>query len=1031
MIKRLIHISDVHIRNVKRHNEYDVVFERLFDYIDTVEDSAIVLTGDIVHSKTDMSPELIAMTSKFLKGCADRRPTVLILGNHDFIKHRLDALTPIVQSLNHPNLHYWKHSGVYSLEHIAFSVFSIADKPDSWVYAKDIDAKFKIALHHGPVVGALTDHGMDVGVHGLPVEYFDGFDLGILGDIHRLQYLNKKKTIAYSSSLVGQNFAEHPTKHGILVWDLDTKKSKFVQIKSDYAYVTFDIDNGVDMPLDLPSKLRVRIRHENATPLEIDSFVSDLGRKYEIVELIRQKVIKNNLLTLDRDKVLGDSRSIEYQNRIIADYLIPLSVSDDDISAVCKLNAEINAQLPTKNTSRNVIWKIKRLEWDNMFSYGEGNVIEFDQLSGVYSINGKNAVGKSSALNILCFALFDKTTVSTKGIHVLNVNKNTFRCKVQFEVDGVDYFVERRAEKKKDGAVRVDVSFWQYDNEGHEVSLNGEDRDKTNYAIRERIGIYDDFVMTALSTQYDNQSFVDKSQKERKELLYRFLDVTVFDELYRIAKESYRRMDVLVKEYGKDDLLSKMNTHTNQISGLEADLGSLDRNITNLRSERSNLANDLDVLNKEYSETTEIIDIQKVEQDISDIESKIEKLIADGKTWATSKSVVEQRKSEVEVELSERISKGDIGQMVIERDGLGINGIDRQIMSLKHELEHCESKKFKLGTHEYDPNCPYCTSNQFVVDAVDAISKIDDLVAGISELETERISLNERLGELNSKIEYEQSTQRLNQQLTEYTREIDGISSKIENIRSQIYMLRERRVGLDQTRERYQTNLDQNKRNADILRSITKIKQQITSIDSKIDKLLIDQKNKFGTLTKYRHQYEDYRSKYVLYQDYLKQIHIYDTYMKAIYRDGVPYKILQAVLPVIESEVNIILQQIVDFSVKLETTDEKYVHAHIVYGDNRSWPVDLTSGMERFVISLAFRQALTEITSLPRPNFMAIDEGFGVLDSDNLASVSRLFDYLKGQYDFILVISHIDSMRDMMDKQIRIDKINGYSKIVA
>lgn len=1031
MIKRLIHISDVHIRNVKRHDEYSTVFERLFAYIDTVDDSAIVLTGDIVHSKTDMSPELIAMTSKFLKGCADRRPTILILGNHDFIKHRLDALTPIVQSLNHPNLHYWKHSGVYMLDDIAFSVLSIADKYDAWVLAKDIDAGFKVALHHGPVVGALTDMGMDVGVRGIPVEYFDGFDLTLLGDIHRLQYLNRKKTVAYSSSLIGQNFAEHPTRHGILVWDLDTKKSKFVQIKNDYAYVTFDLDNGVDIPEDLPKKLRVRIRHENSTPSEIDSFVSDLGRKYDIVELIRQKVIKNNLLTLDRDKVLGDSRSVDYQNRIITDYLITLATPDDDIESVCKLNSEVNTQLPTKNTARNVIWKIKRLEWDNMFSYGEGNSIDFDQLSGVYSINGKNAVGKSSALNILCFALFDKSTVSTKGIHVLNVNKNKFRCKVQFEVDGVDYFVERIGEKKKDDAVRVDVSFWHYDTDGHEVSLNGEDRDKTNYNIRDRIGIYDDFVMTALSTQYDNQSFVDKSQKERKDLLYRFLDVTVFDELYRIAKESYRRMDVLVKEYGKDDLLSKMNVYVGQISDLESELKKLEHTIIDLRSERINLNNDLDLLNKDYNETTEIIDIERVGSDISDIDAKIEKLIVDGTTWASSKDVVERRKVELEVELGERVSKGNVEQMILERDGLGITGIDRQIMSLKHELEHCESKKYTLGTHEYDPNCPYCVSNQFVVDAVDAIGRIDDLVLAISELETKRISLHERSGELNAMIEYEQETMRLKQQLAEYNLEIDAISSKIENVRSQIYMLRERKTGLEQVRERYQSNLEQNKRNEDILRSITKIKQQVVGIDSRIDKLINEQKNKFGTLAKIRHQYDDYHSKYVLYQDYLKQIHTYDTYMKAIHRDGVPYKILQAVLPVIESEVNIILQQIVDFSVKLETTDEKYVHAHIVYGDNRSWPVDLTSGMERFVISLAFRQALTEITSLPRPNFMAIDEGFGVLDSDNLASVSRLFDYLKGQYDFLLVISHIDSMRDMMDKQIRIEKTNGYSKIVA
>ena len=166
------------------------------------------------------------------------------------------------------------------------------------------------------------------------------------------------------------------------------------------------------------------------------------------------------------------------------------------------------------------------------------------------------------------------------------------------------------------------------------------------------------------------------------------------------------------------------------------------------------------------------------------------------------------------------------------------------------------------------------------------------------------------------------------------------------------------------------------------------------------------------------------------YKEYLQKQWIYELYIKAISKEGVPYKILQTVLPVIEHEVNVILSQIAEFSVRLETIDEKNIHAFIVYDEKRSWPVELTSGMERFILSLAFRQALCEITSLPRPNFMAIDEGFGVLDSENLQSVARLFNYLNGQYNYLLIISHIDSMRDMVDKQIRIDKIDGFSRLV-
>ena len=69
------------------------------------------------------------------------------------------------------------------------------------------------------------------------------------------------------------------------------------------------------------------------------------------------------------------------------------------------------------------------------------------------------------------------------------------------------------------------------------------------------------------------------------------------------------------------------------------------------------------------------------------------------------------------------------------------------------------------------------------------------------------------------------------------------------------------------------------------------------------------------------------------------------------------------------------------------------------------------------------------LTSVRLSENLAIDEGFGVLDSDNLNSMYMLFDYLKSQFGFIMCISHIDTMRDVVDKLIEIKKTNGYSKI--
>ena len=153
----------------------------------------------------------------------------------------------------------------------------------------------------------------------------------------------------------------------------------------------------------------------------------------------------------------------------------------------------------------------------------------------------------------------------------------------------------------------------------------------------------------------------------------------------------------------------------------------------------------------------------------------------------------------------------------------------------------------------------------------------------------------------------------------------------------------------------------------------------------------------------------------------------YELYLDAVKRDGISYELISKTIPSIESEVNNILSQIVDFGMQLEM-DGKHIYSKITYED-RHWPLEMCSGMERFISSIAMRVALINVSSLPRSNFLVIDEGWGSLDGDNISSVFNLFTYLKGQFEFILVISHLDVMRDMVDEIIEIQKEGSFSKI--
>ena len=158
---RFAHLADTHIRNLKYHKEYRVVFDRLFKKLAKQKPDYIIHCGDIAHTKTQISPEFVDLCSYFFKNLADIATTYIILGNHDGNlrnSSRQDALTPIATALDHPNLHLIKNSGEVSLsDDFSINVLSVFDA-DNWAEPTNYD-KVNIALYHGSISNCETDAG--------------------------------------------------------------------------------------------------------------------------------------------------------------------------------------------------------------------------------------------------------------------------------------------------------------------------------------------------------------------------------------------------------------------------------------------------------------------------------------------------------------------------------------------------------------------------------------------------------------------------------------------------------------------------------------------------------------------------------------------------------------------------------------------------------------------------------------------------------------------------------------------------------
>lgn len=192
MIK-VAHIADVHWRGLSRHAEYKEVFSAFVESVKQQGVDHIFVGGDIFHTKTSgLSPEYIESLTWWLNELSTAAEVHLTLGNHDgnlVNLSRQDAVTPIVNSMKNPRIHLYKQSGVYEFAPgYNWCIFSLFDE-EGWKNVKPVPGMTNIACYHGPVWGARTESDWMI-EDGLTVEFFKDYDIVMLGDIHKTQYLD-------------------------------------------------------------------------------------------------------------------------------------------------------------------------------------------------------------------------------------------------------------------------------------------------------------------------------------------------------------------------------------------------------------------------------------------------------------------------------------------------------------------------------------------------------------------------------------------------------------------------------------------------------------------------------------------------------------------------------------------------------------------------------------------------------------------------------------------------------------------------
>jgi len=1043
---KIIHLADIHWRGLSRHDEYQESFSHFFEKARGLKPDVIYVGGDIVHNKTQgISPELIDSLSWWFNELSDIAPTHIILGNHDGLmlnKDRQDAISPIISALNNPNLYLYKKSGVYPIvghEEFNWCVFSCFDE-ERWEVVETDPDKIDIALFHGAVWGSKTD--INWSIEGdVTDDFFKDFDFALLGDIHKRQFLNKSKTMAYPGSSIQQNYGEHTGK-GFLFWDIRSKDDfdvEFFEIPHSKPFITLDWNGSVDDVMsesfNYPDGSRFRIRSKTII-LQSDS-------KRLQYELKREKsateVVFKSESTFDFSKIQTSGGALSKENlrdskthkKLIRDFYSENKIDEETLDNVDGLIERYASQLSNdKEVLRNSRWQINSFKFDNLFSYGLGNVVNFENLPGITGIFGQNTRGKSSIIGALMYGLFNTTDRgSIKNLHIINNRKDFCNATVDLSINGENLRLTRATVKHQTRKGEIYAStmlqLHKLSSDGEiEEDITEEQRRETEKILRRMIGTSEDFLMTSLASQGGMNTFIKEGASSRKLILTKFLDLEVFEKMNETAKSESYDIRNKAKSYPDIDWDEKIDDLKFNVEENTEYLKVIEREIEQKRGTLKILNVQLAVSkNPNIVTRSEITAREKI---IIECEEEIESLIKD--KISIQKKISERDEKRRKINLV-RLDF-TIDELLEKREAQ--KKFETSLIELRHEnenhkkeLERQERSISKLTNIPCGDTFPTC---KFIKDSHSDRKRISDQ-RGHTERSLESLGhaesalsiiLDEKIDEKILKYES------LVKKDAKISIEISNFKIDLNNVVNELNISSSNLLKLQEVLKDMMSRFIEEDDNP----SAT-IRTSILSLEGEIKKLDRDRLKRFEKIVRLKSEIVRIKKDRKEFDEIKRDLVAYDLFIRATSKKGIPLQIMMSQLPLINSEISKILQGVTGFTVELEADPESNsMDIYINYGDSRRI-IELASGMEKMMSSLAIRVALINVSSLTKTNILIIDEGFGALDETNIEACSRLLESLKKWFRNIIVISHVDAIKDSVDNSLDIIKHGKDTKVYS
>ena len=753
-------------------------------------------------------------------------------------------------------------------------------------------------------------------------------------------------------------------------------------------------------------------------------FAAKYGIDRNHIKVVPEFVLLNpdgKELSVAKD-VITNIQDPSFQVKLFKEYLDINGIEGYDFDFICEIDNELNALIDYNAYEKYCKYAIKWIRWSNFLSYGPDNFMDFTQFNGLTLLNGRNQAGKTTVSNDLVhFLLFGNTDKSKTLADVFNrhlpeeTNVTVEGC---INIEGEDYIIKRtlsrpalsrRTSKSK---VTQKVEYYRIvgdtkeELEEYAEDLVGESTTKTNKIIKETIGNESDFDLIMSITESNLDSLIEKKEAERGRLLARWIGMLPIETKDQLARERFNstiKPSLLSNRYSMDTFRVEIESFETMVKELTKSIEKYNGEVKRITAE---IANDEEMM-KVLMTSRLNVDESLLKVDITTLKKKMDVLKEGGITRGNELKEIDNELNDI----------GNVEFSVEEYDKLNDELVNSNVKkgSLLSEYKRLQSDIEVLKKSEF---CPTCGKK---LDGVDNTEKIKAAEERLEEIKEDGKKTSDKIKEITSKIES------LKVSRDKYDRK-GKLSTKKVAIQLNLEKLRGEWKDCNNTLKEYNRNSEAISKNNETDIKIRNLEISIKGKRSANETTMRAISDNEHQISKYKEEIEQRKELIKKMQEEEKVLKNWKIYMDMVGKNGISKMVLRRALPIINAKLKEVLSEVCDFDVEISINDKNEINFFIIK-DGVIADICSGSGFEKTATSLALRFVLGSVSMIPRLNYVTLDEVWGRVEEVNYDNVKTLLEKMLTEYDFLLLVSHQDQIKNWCEKSLIAEKTNNVSHV--